>query len=100
MEGNTARFIDATTVVKVGTTMKSNKYRIIFFWLILNSVITMSIGFCLSTICLIPSCSPYMRSMLFNTNIDIVVPYIIAALIAIPMISILFYWKWYASRKQ
>jgi len=80
--------------------MKSNKYRTIFFWLILNSVITMCIGFCLSTICLVPSCSPYLRSMFFDTNIDIVVPYIIAALIAIPMISILLYWKWYASRKE
>ena len=49
----------------------------------------MSIGFCLSSICLIPSCSPYLRSRFFDTNIEIVVPYIIEAMIAIPMISIL-----------
>ena len=79
--------------------MKFDKCRTIFFWLILNSIITMCIGFFLSTICLFPSCSPYMRGMFFNTNIDIIVPYIIAAMIAIPMISILYYWKWYSGRK-
>ncbi|KAB0669413.1 hypothetical protein F6V30_11410 [Oryzomonas sagensis] len=80
--------------------MKSDKYRTIFHWLILNSIITMCIGLYLSTICLIPSCSPQLRSMFFDANIDIIVPYIIAALIAIPMISLLFYWKWYAGRKR
>jgi O-antigen/teichoic acid export membrane protein len=79
--------------------MKTDKCRTIFLWLILNSIITMCIGFCLSSICLIPSCSPYLRSMFFDTNIDIVVPYIIGAMIAFPLISILCYWKWYFGRK-
>jgi Ni,Fe-hydrogenase I cytochrome b subunit len=80
--------------------MKSDKCKTIFHWLILNSLITMCIGFYFSSICLIPSCSPYLRSKFFDTNIDIIIPYIIAAMIAIPLISILFYWKCYTERKR
>jgi hypothetical protein len=65
-----------------------------------NALITILIALCLAAACLFPASAPtFLLQIFFEHNLDIVVPYLIFILIAISLVSILFYHGIYRKRK-
>ena len=61
--------------------------KLLFRWLICNSVITICFGLLLALICLFPSCARTLSALFTNGNIDLLLPYIIFILVVSAMIS-------------
>jgi len=79
--------------------MKSMKSSTLYYWFIVNAVITICFGLYLGMICLFPSLSPHIRALFFDANIDIFVPYMIFALIVSSIVSIVYFYDLYRGRK-
>ncbi len=77
----------------------SLKSSTLYYWFIGNAVVTICFGLYLGMICLFPSLSPSIRALFFDGKIDIVVPYIIFALIVSSIVSIVYFYDVYRGRK-
>jgi Na+/H+-dicarboxylate symporter len=83
-----------------GVAMKcSVKYSTLYYWFIANAIITICFGLYLGMICLFPSVSPHMRALFFDAKIDLVVPYIIFALMVSSIVSMMYFYDIYRDRK-
>jgi len=70
-------------------------YSNLLCWFVANAIITFCFGLYLGIICLFPAAAPYIRALFFDGRIDIVVPYIIFALIVSSIASIMYYYDLY-----
>ena len=74
-------------------------YVTLLCWFIANAVITLCFGVYVGMICLFPAVAPHIRALFFDGRIDIVVPYIIFALIVSSVASIMYYYDLYMDKK-
>lgn len=71
------------------------KYSTLLCWFAANAVVTLCFGIYLGVVCLYPPCAPYIRALFFDARVDMIVPYIIFALMGGSMASIMYYYDLY-----
>lgn len=67
------------------------------YWLMANAVITICFGLLLAVICLYPTASPTLHSLLIEGSMASLLPYLIFLLVFSSLVSLSFY---YDSRKR
>jgi len=74
-------------------------YSTLLCWFAVNAVITLCFGIYLGVVCLFPASAPFIRAFFFNARVDMVVPYIIFAVMVGSIASITYYYDLYREGK-
>jgi hypothetical protein len=71
------------------------KYSTLLGWFAANAVVTLCFGIYLGVACLYPPCAPYIRALVFDARVDMIIPYIIFALMIGSLASMMYYYDLY-----